>query len=59
MSVDEAALSKATLCECPQCNCTLESQNMVIQEGKRYCSEACAEGHAKSKGCQHAGCQCA
>ena len=42
------------ICEHDRCDCTLED-DYVTDNGKRYCSTACARG----EGCDHRGCKCA
>ncbi|MGO2240941.1 MAG: metallothionein [Halomonas sp.] len=44
-------------CACPKCTCSVDS-NPVEKEGKLYCCESCATGHADgSQDCGH-DCQC-
>ncbi|MBT2800973.1 metallothionein [Halomonas sp. ISL-56] len=44
-------------CACPKCKCTVDSK-AVEKDGKLYCCESCANGHADgSSDCGH-DCQC-
>ncbi|SHL34035.1 metallothionein [Halomonas cupida] len=44
-------------CACPDCKCAVDSQS-IEKDGKLYCCEACATGHADgSKDCGH-NCEC-
>ncbi|WP_460200518.1 metallothionein [Scytonema sp. NUACC21] len=45
-------------CACDSCLCIISIPDAVNKDGKYYCSEACAEGHTKTKGCGHSGCGC-
>ncbi|MBC6404909.1 MAG: metallothionein [Rhodospirillales bacterium] len=45
-------------CACTDCVCVVNVQDAVKKGGRNYCSQACAEGHAKGAGCEHAGCAC-
>ncbi|MCB8888670.1 metallothionein [Vreelandella malpeensis] len=44
-------------CACPKCNCAVNEQS-IEKNGQRFCSNACATGHADgSKDCGH-DCHC-
>jgi len=45
-------------CACADCVCIVNMNDAVKKSGRNYCSEACAEGHPKGSGCDHAGCDC-
>jgi hypothetical protein len=49
----------AETCACPVCDCFLVLKEAVSKDGKRFCSEQCAQGHPNDQGCDHSGCQCA
>jgi hypothetical protein len=42
-------------CACKDCNC--RADDSYKNEGKSYCSDACANGHVDGNGCGH-GCGC-
>ncbi|WP_263141678.1 metallothionein [Pseudomonas sp. RIT-PI-AD] len=44
-------------CACSQCNCSIGS-DYVEKDGKKYCCQACASGHATGSPCSHPGCKC-
>lgn len=44
-------------CACPKCTCSVDSKS-VEKDGKLYCSQSCATGHADgSIDCGH-NCKC-
>jgi len=45
-------------CACADCVCVVAVADAVKKDGRNYCSQACAEGHAAGHGCDHAGCAC-
>jgi hypothetical protein len=45
-------------CACTDCVCIVDMKSAVTKGGRNYCGEACAEGHPKGTGCEHAGCVC-
>jgi metallothionein len=45
-------------CACDSCLCVVDLSSALQKDGKPYCSEACANGHAGGTGCGHAGCGC-
>jgi hypothetical protein len=45
-------------CACSDCLCIVDLSDAVMKDGKAYCSNACASGHAEGVGCGHAGCGC-
>lgn len=46
-------------CACETCLCIVNpSADAIEKEGKYYCSDSCANGHADGKGCGHSGCGC-
>ena len=45
-------------CECPDCKCEVYDDHRVTLDGKEFCSEACASGHASGTGCCKNSCQC-
>ena len=45
-------------CACPDCRCEVSDGNRVASDGKEFCSEACANGHASGAGCCENSCQC-
>jgi hypothetical protein len=51
-------MSAAQACACPQCQCQVEPNQAVQENGKYYCSKQCAQGHPDQAGCGHTGCPC-
>jgi len=47
-------MSSRETCEHHACECVIEASHAVTRDGKRYCSERCAD----NRGCDHAGCNC-
>jgi metallothionein len=45
-------------CACESCLCIVDLSSALQKDGKPYCSEACANGHADGTGCGHTGCGC-
>ena len=45
-------------CACADCQCMVKAGKGIEKDGKTFCCEACAEGHANSAKCEHAGCGC-
>lgn len=45
-------------CACDSCLCVVPVGDAIQKEGKYYCSNACANGHASGQGCGHSGCEC-
>ena len=45
-------------CACPDCKCEVRDGHRVTLDGKEFCSEACANGHASGVGCCENSCQC-
>ncbi|MEC8825049.1 MAG: metallothionein [Verrucomicrobiota bacterium] len=45
-------------CACPDCKCSVSEGHHVVKDGKDYCSEACASGHASGDGCCNGVCDC-
>ncbi|WP_227370749.1 metallothionein [Halomonas sp. M20] len=45
-------------CACPNCNCEVDTDQAVMSEGKAFCCDACATGHADGAKCTHEGCGC-
>ena len=45
-------------CACPGCTCSFNSDNAVERDGKRYCSQACADLHPNGSPCPDSDCQC-
>ncbi|WP_294212529.1 metallothionein [uncultured Sphingomonas sp.] len=45
-------------CACTDCVCIVSPKGAVQAEGRAYCSDNCANHHAQSAGCDHAGCPC-
>ena len=45
-------------CACQDCVCVILPTQAVTRDGKAYCCDACADGHAHQTGCEHAGCTC-
>lgn len=45
-------------CACDSCLCIVTLADAVMKDGKPYCGEACASGHANGAGCGHTGCGC-
>ncbi|MEM1293973.1 MAG: hypothetical protein AAGH89_01320 [Verrucomicrobiota bacterium] len=50
--------TETTPCACPDCKCTISKDHHVVKDGKDYCSEACASGHASGNGCCSGSCDC-
>ncbi|WP_250398303.1 metallothionein [Synechococcus sp. MU1651] len=38
-------------CACEPCGCVVSPQKAVKKEGKIYCSQSCADGHAGDDKC--------
>ncbi len=54
-----AANEQMQNCACPDCKCEVSPATAVERNGKKYCSQTCADGHADgSIGCGHTGCAC-
>jgi len=45
-------------CACTECLCIVSPEQAVEKDGKYFCSEVCAQGHAEAAGCGHPGCEC-
>lgn len=45
-------------CACSDCVCVIPPANAVERDGRLFCGDACANGHASGSGCGHVGCQC-
>lgn len=45
-------------CACPDCVCVVAIAEAVTKDGKAFCCDECAAGHANHEGCEHAGCAC-
>jgi hypothetical protein len=45
-------------CACPSCLCIVNISDAVAKDGKYFCSDTCATGHAEGIGCSHHGCEC-
>jgi metallothionein len=46
-------------CACEPCLCIVTpGEGTVEKDGKHYCSQACADGHANGQGCGNSGCGC-
>jgi metallothionein len=45
-------------CACSDCVCVVGVDKGVKCDGRIYCSDECADHHAKGDGCHHAGCKC-
>lgn len=45
-------------CACPDCKCEVTPGHHVAKDGKDFCSEACASGHANGDGCCNHTCSC-
>ena len=45
-------------CACSDCVCIVNIDDALQQDGKNYCSEACANHHEDGSGCGHTGCEC-
>jgi hypothetical protein len=48
----------AMKCACESCLCIVSTEDAVEKDGKYYCGEACAKGHANGEACGHQGCGC-
>jgi metallothionein len=55
---DEMANVTSEKCACADCVCKVSAETAVKKDGRNYCSDACANGHAAGAGCDHAGCAC-
>ncbi|NWB89485.1 metallothionein [Pseudomonas agarici] len=46
-------------CDCPHCNCKV-GNNPIVNAGKSYCCQACADHHRNGEPCASTadGCQC-
>ncbi|MAH57223.1 MAG: metallothionein [Synechococcus sp. ARS1019] len=38
-------------CACEPCSCTVSPEMAIEKDGKLYCSQPCAEGHASQDKC--------
>gem|GEM_PF-520880 len=47
-----------TKCACPDCKCEVTEGHRVLRDGKEYCGENCASGHANGDGCCENTCKC-
>ncbi len=45
-------------CACEPCVCIVSTDTAVEQDGKYYCSDACADNHSNGEKCGHKGCDC-
>jgi hypothetical protein len=45
-------------CACESCTCQVSIADAIEENDKYYCSQACADGHVKGKGCGHQSCIC-
>ena len=45
------------VCACEPCGCSVTQQNAVEKDGKLFCSQPCADGHAKGEKCCNS-CDC-
>jgi hypothetical protein len=46
------------VCACTGCEHHVSSEQAAIIEGRAYCCQACAAGHAGGSDCVHKGCPC-
>ena len=51
-------MANDTECACKDCVCKVDASTAVTKDGKAFCCDACANGHADHKGCEHNGCNC-
>ena len=51
-------MANETKCACDDCVCKVDPATAVSKDGKAFCCEECAAGHAHHAGCNHAGCDC-
>ena len=52
------ATTSLVKCDCDRCDCEISLEKAVEKNGKHYCCEACANGHAKNDGCKMSDCGC-
>ena len=45
-------------CACSDCVCVISVDGAVERNGKLFCGNDCANGHADGNGCGHVGCEC-
>ncbi|MBC3776798.1 metallothionein [Pseudomonas sp. SWRI99] len=45
-------------CACPECTCRCPSDSAFERDGKRFCSQACADLHPDGQPCPAADCHC-
>ena len=50
--------NEATNCACSDCTCEVTENHKVVQDGKLFCSDACANGHPNGTGCCNNTCEC-
>jgi len=50
--------TESTTCACSDCECKVEEGHRVVSDGKEFCSDACATGHANGEGCCDGHCHC-
>lgn len=52
------ATNEMVPCACNDCVCKVKAGGGIERDGKTFCCEACADGHASHDGCGHSGCEC-
>ncbi|SFG48257.1 metallothionein [Methylobacterium gossipiicola] len=52
------ATTEMVPCACTDCVCKVKAGTGIERDGKTFCCEACADGHASHDGCGHSGCAC-
>jgi hypothetical protein len=45
-------------CACPGCSLNYAADDVIERDGKRYCSQACADFHPAGKPCPCSDCHC-
>ena len=49
--INNAMATRNQLCACDPCGCSVNPETAVEKEGKIYCSQPCADGHAGEEQC--------
>ena len=49
---------KQIKCACPSCICMVSLSDAIVKDGKQYCCDNCADGHANGSSCGDGTCSC-
>jgi len=50
--------TSSSQCACSGCTCSCSADNAIERDGKRYCSQACADLHPNGQPCPSSSCHC-